>query len=200
MGLQQQQKPARGKLISIDVNPEIEVDFQYNPAQLQDKRTVTYSTINTPGAFVPNRQYTQGGDRTITFSVDIDGLMQPGPMQGPPGSTKFPPKPQIETDPVTGCITPELNKYRAFVNPKTGNWKKAANSTFANLYKDVNQFNAPPLAKFIFGEMVILCVVTDLTITETLFDPKLGVLRAKVAITLIEQIDYGNQPTPPPGA
>jgi hypothetical protein len=146
-------------------------------------RTVTYSTINTPGAFVPNRQYTQGGDRTITFSVDIDGLME----------SPFP----IDTD-ENGSITPELNKYRAFVNPQTSKWQEAANSTFANLYADVTQFNAPPAALFIFGDIAISCVVTDLSITEKLFDPRLGLLRAKVSLTLIETIDFGNQPTSPP--
>jgi hypothetical protein len=184
MGLQQQ-IAARGILVSVGVDPAIRIVFQYNPAELTDKRTVTYSTINTPGAFVPNRQYTQGGDRTITFSVDLDGLME-GPVS-------------IDTD-ENGCITPELNKYRAFVNPQTNSWQQARNSTFADLYADVKQFNAPPTAIFVFGDMAINCVVTDLSITEKLFDPNLGLLRAKVAVTLIETIDYGNQPTSPPGA
>jgi hypothetical protein len=184
MGLQQQ-TAARGTLFSLGIDPQIVIEFQYNPTELQDKRTVTYSTINTPGAFVPNRQYVQGGDRTITFSVDLDGLMD-GPVP-------------IETD-NNGCITPELNKYRALVNPKTGKWNVASGSTFADLYAGVNQFNPPPAAVFAFGDMIIDCVVTDVTITEKLFDPNLGVLRAKVAVTLIETVDYGNQPTQPPGA
>jgi len=184
MGLQQQ-TGARGLLRSVGVDPEIEIYFQYNPTELQDKRTVTYSTINTPGAFVPNRQYTQGGDRTVTFSVDLDGL-----MEGP-----FP----IDTD-ERGCITPELNKYRAFVNPQTNDWQIAFDSTFANLYDKKTPFTAPPKALFIFGDIALSCVVTDVTITEKLFDPKLGLLRAKVSVTLIETVDYGNQPTSPPGA
>ena len=185
MGLQQQ-TVARGTLFSLGLDPQIVINFQYNPAELQDKRTVTYSTINTPGAFVPNRQYVQGGDRTITFSVDLDGLMD-GPVP-------------IETD-NNGCITPELNKYRAFVNPQTSHWQDAyAGSTFANLYAGISQFNPPPAAVFAFGDTIIDCVVTDVTITEKLFDANLGVLRAKVAVTLIETVDYGNQPTTPPGA
>lgn len=180
----QQLTTARGSLVSVGVSPEIRVNFQYNPSELQDKRSVSYATINTPGAFVPNRQYAQGGDRTITLAVELDGLME-GPVP-------------IDTD-ENGCITPELNKYRAFVNPKTDKWKDAADSSFANLYPGDGKFNAPPTALFVFGDVAISCVVTDLTITEKLFDPNLGVLRARVAITLIEQIDYGNQPTNPPG-
>jgi len=187
MGLQQQPS-VRGALVSVGVNPEIRCNFQFNPSELQDRRTVTYASIGTPGAFVPNRQYAQGGDRTITFSVDLDGT-----RDGPDG---------FLTD-QNGCITPELNKYRAFVNPRTDNWQQVANSTFASLYtssQDLKQFVPPPSAVFIYGDMTISCIVTDLSITEKLFDPNLGVLRAKVAITLIEQVDFGNEPTSPPGA
>ena len=44
-----QQNPVRGFLISVDLDPVIMVEFQYNPTQLSDKRAVSYASLTAPG-------------------------------------------------------------------------------------------------------------------------------------------------------
>jgi hypothetical protein len=185
--LVQQQSTVRGFLASVGLNPEIKVMFQYNPNQLSDKKSATYATLTAPGLLMPVRQYTQGGDRTITFTVHIDGLYE-GPADKKAAILKA----------EDGSIGPELNKYRAFLYPQTSRWKDATGS-FAPLFAQARIFTSPPLCVFTFGDRTIDCIVTDVTITETLFNAKLAPLRADVAVTLVERVPYGNEPTPPPG-
>jgi hypothetical protein len=170
----------RGFLRSVELSPEVHVEFQYNPNQLTDKRTVQYATVNAPGQLMPQRHYNQGGDRTITFTVHVDGLF-PGP------------KTPIAKD-ENGGIGPELNKYRAFLYPQTPDWQSAGTS-FVPLYRQTRQFATPPLCQFGFGArgepQVIDCVVTELSVQETLFDQNLAPLRAEIQVTLVEIVPYG---------
>ena len=184
----QLQNPTRGFLVSVGLTPEILVEFQYNPTSLADKRGVTYATLNAPGLLMPVRQYSQGGDRTLTFSVKIDGLVKG------PADDEIP----IALD-EDGSIQPELNKYRAFLYPQIETWQDATGS-FVPLYGDALQFASPPLCRFGFGEdRLIDCIVTDVSITETLFNERLAPLRADLSVTVVELSPYGNTPTAPPG-
>src|SRR5262245_44143496 len=107
--------PERGFLVSVGLAPEILVEFQYNPEQLTDRRSVAYATITGPGRLLPDRQYSAGGDRTLQFTVLVDGL-----FEGLPGSGLG-----IAVD-ERGGIDPELTKYRAFTYPRTPDWPGAA--------------------------------------------------------------------------
>ena len=120
------QAAPRGFLVSVGVKPqEIAVHFQYNPTSLSDKRSINYSTITAPGVLFPTRQYTQGGDRTISFSVHIDGLFH-GPAEGSDAQGA---SPAAGADMIArgdnGSIVPELNKYRAFLYPQSDRWQEA---------------------------------------------------------------------------
>ena len=184
--MQNLQNPTRGFLMSTDLDPAILVEFQYNPAQLTDKRAVNYSTLNAPGLLLPVRQYSQGGDRTLSFTIKIDGLFK-GPADDEIDIAK-------DDD---GSITPELNKYRAFLYPKNADWESATDS-FQPLYAQTTAFEAPPMCVFGFGERLIDCIVTDVGITETLFNAQLKPLRADVTVTLVETAVYGNEPVAVP--
>ena len=172
--VQLSQAPERGYLISVGLTPVISVQFQFNPTELTDKRSVTYTALNAPGLLMPVRQYSQGGDRTISFKVRIDG------MTDGPGTIE-------QSD--DGGIGPELNKYRAFLYPQTSKWHDAG-ASFASLYADAQQFVSPPPCLFGMGERVIDCIVTDVSITETAFTPSLTPLRADVSVTIVELIEY----------
>jgi hypothetical protein len=182
--------PVRGFLVSVGLKREILIEFQYNPTQLSDKRNVTYSTVGAPGQLMPVRQYSQGGDRTISFTVRIDSV-----FDGP-----FDEKIPIEKD-ADGSITPELNKYRAFLYPQRDDWDTAT-ASFVPLYGDEDRFRSPPRARFGFGEgtgrtqpRVIDCVVTDVAITELMFNRDLAPLRADVAVTVVEVVPYEDRVT-----
>jgi hypothetical protein len=179
--------PVRGFLVSVGLDPEILVEFQYNPAQLSDKRSISYATLNAPGMLMPVRQYTAGGDRTVSFSVLVDGLFD-GPADD---------EIDIATDD-RGGIGPELAKYRAFMYPRTGRWKEAAGAPdgFTSLYAGQETvFAAPPRCRFGFGDRLMDCVVTDVTVTERMFTPQLDPIRADVAVTLAELTPYDPDPT-----
>ena len=183
------QAAARGFLVSVGVQPEIAVHFQYNPISLSDKRAISYATIGAPGVLMPTRQYVQGGDRTITFSVHVDGLSKgPGEPADPIARGK------------RGSISPELNKYRAFLYPRSDRWKTAG-GTFAPLFEQARPFAPPPLARFGFGfgdgQRVIDGVVTDVSIDETQFNSDLDPIRADVSVTLVELAPYDTIPAAP---
>jgi hypothetical protein len=187
----QQQNPIRGFMATVGLVPEILVEFQYNPTQLSDKRAVTYATLNAPGLLLPVRQYSQGGDRTLSFTVRLDGLFK-GPADD---------EIEIARD-ESGSILPELNKYRAFLYPVTTereHWRKVRGS-FVPRYAGIQQFASPPGCRFGFGEdRVIDCLVTDIGITETLFNVQLLPVRAEVAVTLVELAPYDTAAGRPPG-
>lgn len=178
--------PSRGFLVSLGLDPEILVEFQYNPTQISDKRSVNYATLNAPALLLPVRQYSSGGDRTLSFSVQIDGL-----FAGPADDSIPLARGEL------GSILPELDKYRAFLYPATPDWAQAGGN-FTPLFAQAQQFAPPPACRFGFGERVVDCVVTEVGITETLFNEQLAPVRATVAVTLVELSPYGNEPTPPP--
>ncbi|WP_306316881.1 MULTISPECIES: hypothetical protein [unclassified Streptomyces] len=174
--------PVRGFLVSVGLDPEILVQFQYNPAQVTDKRTVSYATLGAPGMLMPVKQYSAGGERTLSFTVTIDGL-----FKGPADDDI-----DIARD-ERGGIAPELNKYRAFTYPQTENWQDANGKPdgFTGLFAAAEPvFTAPPTCRFGFGERVVDCVVTDLQITEKLYGPELDPVRAEVQVTCVELTPY----------
>jgi hypothetical protein len=173
------QNPVRGFLVGRIPDPDVPdvvIEFQYNPVQLADKRAAVYATLNTPGQLLPTRQYTQGGDRTISFTVQVDGLYDG------PADDQIP----ISKD-AEGSIAPELNKYRALLWPRSRTWPDAGGS-FLPLYTATTTFAAPPECVFGFGDRTIDCVVTEVGITEKLFTPRLTPLRAEVSVTLVERV------------
>lgn len=182
--MEERQTPVRGFLASVGLRPEIMVEFQYNPTQLSDKRAVNYATLNAPALLMPVRQYSQGGDRTISFAVRVDGLFE-GPADASIPLAK-------DED---GSIWPELNKYRAFLYPRTPRWnERGTRASFATLFDGEQQFVSPPLCRFGFGtDRVIDCVVTQVDITESLFNSQLAPLRADVSITLVEVVPYEDE-------
>lgn len=170
--------PVRGFLLSVGVTPEIRCEFQYNPTEVSDRRSATWASITAPGLLMPARQYVQGGDRTLSFTVRLNGMADgPGTIEQAPD----------------GSILPELNKYRAFVYPGTyrqGRSWRDAGASFVSLYTDQERFAAPPECLFHLGHRVISCVVTEVNINELAFNGDLAPLRADVAVTLVELVPY----------
>jgi hypothetical protein len=178
----QQRNPVRGFLVSVGLDPEILVQFQYNPDKVTDKHQVSYATLNAPGMLMPVRQYSAGGERTLSFTVIVDGLFK-GPADD---------EIDIARD-ERGGIAPELNKYRAFVYPQTERWQDAngAPDSFAGLYAGSETvFTAPPACRFGFGERVVDCVITEMQITDQFYNPDLDPVRAEVQVTCVELTPY----------
>jgi hypothetical protein len=173
--------PVRGALVSVGVTPEIRCNFQYNPTEVSDRRSATWASVNAPGLLMPVRQYVQGGDRTLSFTVRLNGMADgPGRIEQAPD----------------GSILPELNKYRAFVYPgryRQGTSWRDAGASFVGLYTDQQRFAAPPECLFHLGRRIISCAVTEVSISEVAFNADLAPLRADVAVTLVELVPYLKQ-------
>lgn len=164
-----QQRPDRGFLDAPSQG--ILVEFQYNPDNITDWRSVNYATLNAPGRIVPVRQYTHGSDRELSFKVLVDSTFRGGVTI------------DVGAD---GNITPELNKYRALMYPETANWRDAEYS-FLPLFTQMQQFVPPPRCRFGRGSGEIIdCVVTRIIIKEMQFNRRMEPIRAEVTVSLFE--------------
>jgi hypothetical protein len=169
--------PDRGFLSAVE--QDVLVEFQYNPDSVTDQRQLNYASLTAPGMLLPDRQYTNGGDRTIRFKVRVDGLLK-GPAEDAV---------QIARGD-NHSILPELNKYRAFVYPQTDRWQDA-NGSFIWLYGDTHQFVRPSRCILGLGyERLIDCVVLQVNIKETLFNAELAPIRAEIDISVVEINPY----------
>jgi hypothetical protein len=158
----------RGFIANIDVLPPLIVTFQYNPTSVSDNKVVNYSDRTRSLCTAPEKVYTSGGTRTITFDLKLDGLEQ--------GTNALNPTP------VDNGISTELAKLRSFLYPMADAW-----GTISGLLggsSSGKRLAAPPTCYFGFGTKLLECVVTDIRITETMFNSALAPVRADVTVTL----------------
>ncbi len=158
----------RGFLANIDVIPPLIVTFQFNPETLSDNKAVKY-VDRSDGLCgdAPGKEYTGGGDRTISFLIKLHGLEQ--------GTNALNPSA------VDNGISTELAKLRSFLYPKSDAW--ASWGALLGSEEGV-RLSAPPTCIFGFGTKILECVVTQLTVTEAQFNSMLAPVRADVNITL----------------
>jgi hypothetical protein len=112
------------------------------------------------------------GDRTLNFKFTIDG------RQHRPGE---PDRRRNEE----GDILADLAILRSFVYPAIGDLL----DVFSIVGGNERLFDEPPTALLILGSTSVEGYVTDLKITETLFNADLDPVRAEVEISMIEKID-----------
>ena len=116
----------------------------------------------------PGKEYTGGGDRTISFLIKLHGLEQGANALNPSA--------------VDNGISTELAKLRSFLYPKSdawGSWGALLGS------EEGVRLSSPPPCIFGFGTKILECVVTQMTITEAQFNSMLAPVRADVNITLV---------------
>ena len=114
----------------------------------------------------------QEGDRSLSFKFVIDG------REHRPGE---PERRRNEE----GNILADLSILRSFVYPAIGDLL----DVFSLVLGDEPLFQEPPTALLILGSSSMEGFVTNLKITETLFNSELDPIRAEVEITMIEKID-----------
>jgi hypothetical protein len=165
----------RGFLANIDVVPPLIVTFQFNPESVSDNKMVKYADRDGDlCGNAPGKEYTGGGDRTISFDIKLHGLEQ--------GTDRLNPTP------VDNGISTELAKLRSFLYPKGDAW-----ATMRELLgKEGVKLSSPPTCIFGFGTKILECWVTEMTITETQFNSLLAPVRADVKITLTVIEGEGN--------
>lgn len=61
----------RGTLVTDGANP-FSITFQFNPAEINDTRSVTYGQHAVPGASHPVYQFGAGGERLLSFTLYLD--------------------------------------------------------------------------------------------------------------------------------
>lgn len=204
--------PKRGYLANINTLPPLIYPFQYNPQQLTDSKQVSWgkrlpiaanggveqrlnSVTSDPGsnplqlldvsasAFgrlfsaANLKQIESEGDRTLSFEFVIDG------REARPG------EPQRRRE--DGTVLADLAILRSFVYPQIAELSEifeAALGSGSDRWSRV-WFNEPPTALLIMGDLAMEGYVSNLQITETLFNSDLDPVRADISISLIEKID-----------
>ena len=157
----------RGFIANIEVIPPLIVTFQFNPESISDNKVVNYENAQAElCGTAPDKEYTGGGDRTISFKLNLHGLEQGTNPLNPIG--------------FDNGISTELAKLRSFLYPASDAW------SMVGLLSDEGGrlLKAPPTCFFGYGAKILECVVTDMTINETQFNSFLAPVRAEVDITL----------------
>jgi hypothetical protein len=167
----------RGFIANVGVTPPLVLTFQFNPTSVSDNKAVVYADRKKSlCGNAPQKVYTGGGTRTITFDLKLDGLEQGTDTSNPTG--------------VDNGISTELAKLRSFLYPATDAW--AAVSAPPTGSTTGKRLTSPPTCYFGFGTKVLECVVTDIRINETLFNSSLAPVRADVTVTLAVIEDENN--------
>ena len=164
----------RGFLANVDVIPPLIVVFQYNPETISDNKAVKYADRNKDlCSGGPGKDYTGGGDRTISFTLKLHGLEQGTNPSNP--------------TPADNGVSTELAKLRSFLYPKADAWTTVDQLTGGK----GKRLTAPPTCIFGYGSKLLECIVTDMKITETQFNSQLAPVRAEAVVTLtvIEESD-----------
>ena len=162
-----------GYLANTEVVPNLIVEFQFNPQSVSDNKAVIYSERYTSlSEDTPGYVYTGGGDRTITFDIQLHGLER-GLNAANPG-------------PEDNGISTELAKLRSFLYPKSDAWALLGGG------KKGRCVSSPPTCVFGFGTKTLDCIVRSLDINETQFNSALAPVRADVKITLTVIEDKDN--------
>jgi hypothetical protein len=117
-------------------------------------------------------------DRTLNFKFIVDG------REHRPGE----PERRRNDD---GHILADLAILRSFVYPRLADLLDILGAAFGSESNRWLQlwFNQPPTAILVLGSTSVEGFVTELKITETLFNADLDPVRAEVEVTMIEKID-----------
>jgi len=205
------EQPKRGFIANIWTIPPLIYPFQYNPTQITDSKKLEWGpkyddqhpapprglpglpgfTLGTATEKLGRvfsaaeiKRFQKEDARTVNFKFTIDGREQ---REGEPSRRRN----------EDGDIVGDLAVIRSFAYPQLANWLDMASAlggggggglqeatTWSNLW-----FNRPPTMTLVFGGSSTEGFVTDLKITETLFNKDLNPTRADVEITLLEKID-----------
>lgn len=201
------EQPKRGFLANVWTIPPLIYPFQYNPTQLTDSKKLdwgpkyddqhpgpprglagfgfTTEKLGRVFSAAEVKRFQKEDARTLSFKFTIDGREQ---RDGEPARRR--------ND--AGDIVGDLAVIRSFAYPQLANWLDMASAagvlssggglqeatTWANLW-----FNRPPTLTLVLGGLSVEGFVSELKITETLFNSQLDPTRADVEITLLEKID-----------
>jgi hypothetical protein len=160
----------RGFMANIDSIPPLILTFQFNPTKVTDNKAVNYADGKAGlCGKAPGKVYTGGGDRTLTFTIQLDGLEQGTNALIPSG--------------LDNGVSTELAKLRSFLYPQADAWGSVSDLLGGGSDQGV-RMSAPPTCIFGYGTKILDCVVTSINIEETMFNSFLAPVRAEATITL----------------
>jgi hypothetical protein len=196
----------------IPTLPPLIFRFQFNPALMSEKKSYRYREANSFGAWgfdqtaagsgidkitgfvndvyeIGSRiiatkpmEALEGDQRTfsIDFSLDasIPGILDGTTHYGKDGYVR-----NSDDDNFNGSLEPDLAVLRAFMTPTLDVIEVGK----LLINGDVPCINRPPACNLFYGGLSVTCVMTDLNIKITAFQPDGTALRADVSVTLKEQ-------------
>lgn len=183
----------RGYLANLDNIPPLVYPFQFNPTELTDSKDITWGkgipiSLLSPLAAVSGatqftarlfskavfRRFESEGDRILKFKLTLDGREQR------PGEPK-------QRRNAQGDILADLAILRSFVYPALASISDLV--TLVSSGSPDPYSPQPPTVLLVMGDLLVEGFITNLEITETLFNADLNPMRADVSISMIEKID-----------
>ena len=172
--------------------PQIVIDFQFNPMNLADKRTANYAPLAASGALLPSSSHLRRRSHAHLHGT-IDGTSV-DQLDGP--------RIAVDEDGGTGLSY----EIRALAYPDAGLAERRV--PLRRVHRPVRRrrprdIHLAAAGDVRFGDQVIDRLVTEISITETLFMPTLAPLDVDVTVTLSQlnpyQLDVdGTMPRTPP--
>ncbi len=199
----------------IPTIPPLIFRFQFNPELMSEKKSYRYQEANSFGAWkfdqtsaasgfldtltgLKNDVYeigslliatkpmeaVEGDQRTFSIDFSLDAST-PGPLDG---DTHYGSSGYVRNSPddnFNGSIEPDLAVLRSFMTPTLDVIE--ITKIFTSGFKDIPCLNRPPACNLFYGGLSVTCVMTDLNIKVTAFQPDGTALRADISVTLKEQ-------------
>jgi hypothetical protein len=166
-GQMPEQFVVRGFMANIEQIPPLIITFRFNPTSISDNKEVRFRDVQSDlSGTAPGKEYTGGGDRTISFKIDLHGLERGTNLVNPSG--------------IDNGISTELAKFRSFLYPAADAWAIVGGLSDQGGCR----IKSPPTCYFGYGTKLLECVVTSITINETQFNSYLAPVRADVNVTL----------------
>lgn len=206
MTISQAREPKRGYLANILTIPPLIYPFQYNPTQIVDSKSIKwkkhnrvppapssgsgfFSTLSAIGTGLSELktdlaqrlskadllELESEGGRSLSFSFVVDGR------------ERRPGEPERRRE--GGNIVPDLAIIRSFTYPKIVDVLELLAAIGSPQGFTSAFFNAPPTMTLIMGGMSMEGFVTQVKITEEAFNADLEPVRAKIEITMTENIN-----------
>lgn len=157
----------RGFLANPFQRPPLKLTFQWNPAKVQESKSVNYETLELGGFVAPLNIYSSGGPLVYRFDLMFDATAD----------------------------TRDLNVFRVDI-PGIG-VHGAVQTLMSFLYPESKKmlslagdgFGEPPVCYFGLGVRVFRGIIKDVQVEYSLYDQFLTPMRATASVTFTAQED-----------
>lgn len=163
----------RGALVILDANDAVKnaIGFQFNPEKVNRVLKPRYDQAENRRA-TANYRYLSAPEETLTLTIEVDAVDQFDSGKGD------------WTPDATGAgVLPQLNALELLLYPALDDYVKSTQKLDSGSMETAG-LPVPDVLLVWGADRVVPVLVTSMTIDETLFDPNLNPIHAKVTLSL----------------